>query len=97
MSVVSKSPVYGYVGEDGDPHGVQPGTMYQEELDRGAPCFYCYEPLTDPSVMWRGQSGEIFLHPACVMELMLRLLRDVYETELKSGLNVRMTPLRVEK
>ena len=46
-----------------------------------ADCFYCHEPLGPQGVMWSGTSGEIILHPGCVIELTIRLLRDVHEIE----------------
>lgn len=45
------------------------------------PCFYCDTPLTDPAVRWIGATGVITLHPRCVLDLFVRLARDVHETE----------------
>jgi hypothetical protein len=47
----------------------------------GQPCFYCYNPCTDPVVHWSGSTGAIYLHPACVSALFIRLGRDVHEAE----------------
>ena len=44
-------------------------------------CFYCYRPLADPFVHWSGSTGHISLHPGCVVELTIRLYRDVHQTE----------------
>lgn len=47
----------------------------------GASCFYCGEALTDPAVHWSGHSGEVYLHPACIFPLFVRLARDVHELD----------------
>jgi hypothetical protein len=47
----------------------------------GRVCFYCNKPLIDPSVYWLGATGEIYLHPSCVLDLFVRLARDVHEAE----------------
>ncbi len=38
-------------------------------------CFYCH---------WSGSTGSICLHPTCVIELTIRLYRDVHEIECSS-------------
>ena len=35
----------------------------------------------DPAVHWMGHDSDIFLHPRCVLDLFVRLARDVHETE----------------
>jgi hypothetical protein len=62
----------------------------------GQTCFYCYKPVADPAVCWMGATGEIYLHPPCVLALFVRLARDVHETEcpdhyarLRRGAHVR--------
>jgi hypothetical protein len=53
---------------------------------QGQACFHCGEPAGDPVIMWSGATGnEIFLHPACVAELTIRLLRDLHELEHRTG------------
>jgi hypothetical protein len=47
----------------------------------GQPCFYCHDLLTDPAVHWMGSGGDLYLHPACVSALFIRLARDVHEIE----------------
>ncbi len=47
-------------------------------------CFFCGNPTHDPAIVWSGFGDEIFLHPACSMELVLRLVRDVHELEHKT-------------
>ena len=48
-------------------------------------CFYCYRPLSAPFVHWLGSTGSIALHPPCVIELTIRLYRDVWEIECSPG------------
>jgi len=55
---------------------------YPSAKDRD--CFYCYRPLDDPAVMWIGD-GEIYLHPHCVVDLTLRLFRDVHEIQTRQS------------
>jgi hypothetical protein len=45
----------------------------------GRHCFLCEGPLQDPSVYWMGATAEIALHAECVLDLALRLFRDVHE------------------
>ena len=52
---------------------------------RGERCFFCGEATEDPAVMWSGATGEIFLHPPCFPELMIRGSRDLLELEHRSG------------
>jgi hypothetical protein len=47
----------------------------------GKDCFYCLTPLSDPAVHWMGAAGDIYLHPRCVLDLFVRLARDVHECE----------------
>ena len=51
---------------------------------RGQPCFYCYQTLTSPFVLWMGGEA-LALHPGCVVELSIRLLRDVWQIEHTTG------------
>ena len=44
-------------------------------------CFYCGHGLASPFVIWMGFGEPIALHPACVVELAIRLFRDVHEIE----------------
>ncbi len=48
-------------------------------------CFYCGNPTFDPAIVWSGFGGKIFLHPACCVELGIRVLRDVHELECKTN------------
>ena len=54
-------------------------------ITNGWPCFYCHKPLTFPSVQWRGANIDpAVMHPKCVLELTIRLFRDLHEIELQS-------------
>lgn len=44
-------------------------------------CFHCYQLVVPPMVAWMGSTAEIVMHPACVVELAIRLFRDVHEIE----------------
>jgi hypothetical protein len=47
-------------------------------------CFYCYNAIRwRPFIEWASSGGAIFLHPACAVDLVLRLLRDVHEIECR--------------
>ena len=48
---------------------------------REQPCFYCGSALRSPFVVWTGFGESIALHPGCVVELAIRLFRDVHEIE----------------
>ena len=51
----------------------------------GIDCFFCHHPMTSPGIYWTGATGEIWLHPACVLELTIRLFHDVHEIECQSN------------
>lgn len=57
------------------------GAEWGRELPEGQQCFYCYAPIRAIAVFWMGAAGELWLHPACVVELTIRLYRDVHEVE----------------
>ena len=61
---------------DGAPHvdRFQPETTL--EL-----CFLCGCQITDPAVMWMGESGPIYFHGRCAPSFLLRLGRDVHQLE----------------
>ncbi len=54
-----------------------------EHVKNEAPCFYCGRPLSFPFILWMGTS-DLALHPHCVVELSIRLFRDVHEVECKT-------------
>ena len=66
----------------------------QDQVRRGAACFYCHKPLTSPCVHWMGSGFDLYCHPACVVELTIRLLRDVHEIECSTNTDItsRTTP-----
>ena len=55
------------------------------------PCFYCGKSMSYPGIFWVGNSignegsSSLILHPACAVDLFLRLGRDVWEIECKSN------------
>ncbi len=48
-------------------------------------CFYCGEALGHPAIEWAGETTTISLHPGCVVELTIRLYRDLHELESRTG------------
>ena len=44
-------------------------------------CFYCYKELEYPVIMWGGNGAEIWLHPNCLNRLVIRLYRDLWESQ----------------
>lgn len=62
-------------------------------LPEGQECFYCGHTIRDVGIMWMGVGGEVYLHPPCVVELTIRLFRDVHEYEC----NVTYVTQRVEE
>lgn len=57
----------------------------------GQDCFYCAQPVHQAGVMWAGTPSELVLHAACVIELFLRLGRDVWQIECDTGKYVART------
>ncbi len=51
-------------------------------------CFYCGEALTSPAIHWMGTGFNLIVHPGCCVELVIRLLRDVYQIENESRIKV---------
>jgi hypothetical protein len=51
---------------------------------KGQRCYYCIDDLTSPFIVWQGGGDPVALHPRCVVELSIRLLRDVWEVECTS-------------
>ena len=63
-----------------------PGSQFRE-----ASCFYCHEPVSAPALYWMGSAPReedhaslLVLHPACTVELAIRLFRDVHEIECRT-------------
>lgn len=45
-------------------------------------CFYCGGKLAQyPVIYWTAGGEDIKLHPACTLDLNVRLMRDVHETQ----------------
>ena len=66
----------------------QPNDYYA--LPAEAKCLYCGQALSVPYVVWqtahgRAGSDAIGVHPACTVELTIRLLRDIHEIEEQTG------------
>lgn len=61
----------------------------------GTPCFFCGQPIRAIAIFWQGcppegiergmEGGELWLHPPCVVNLTIRLYRDVHEVQQKMG------------
>lgn len=49
----------------------------------GQQCFYCGERSIDPAIHWSGFTGEVYIHEACVVELAIRLFRDLHQLRLQ--------------
>jgi hypothetical protein len=61
------------------------GASWHWNLQPGQLCFYCYAEIKVVAVMWRAADWDLWLHPKCCQRLMLRLSRDCWEIECKSG------------
>lgn len=74
-------------------HELEPDTSVDSDAGEDV-CFYCYRQLNAPVVMWMGSTSNIYLHPACVVELGIRLFRDVHQIECatNSYVTARTTP-----
>jgi hypothetical protein len=56
---------------------------------KGEVCLYCGRETAPPLVVWHGSGrGDgvtlVVLHPGCVVELMIRMIRDVHEVEIRT-------------
>jgi hypothetical protein len=60
----------------------------------GKRCFLCSAKLRDPAICWSGSTSAIFLHPACVTSLFVRMARDVHEIERPGYYRRRFGPRR---
>jgi hypothetical protein len=66
-------------------------------MSRHDECFYCEHKLGPKFIEWNGQGKDrsrfltIALHPECVIELTLRLMRDVHEFECTSHVHLDWT------
>jgi len=61
-----------------------PATESHRPIPSGTSCFYCGYPLKGTIVAWWGNGADIYLHPSCVVELTIRMLRDVHEIECQT-------------
>ncbi len=69
-----------------DPEDILHG---QIETARKKPCSYCNKAVDYPFVWWRVYSkatvlgsGDLVLHPDCVLQLGVRLFRDVHQIQI---------------
>ena len=46
-------------------------------------CYYCGNRIKGPCVWWRG-APDIWLHPECVVQMMIRMMSDVHEIQCKT-------------
>lgn len=70
---------------------------FGHDLRHPGRCFHCEQPTGDPQVWWigvdeHGRCIHIVLHPACAIELAIRMLRDVHEIECRAEIGVALTP-----
>jgi hypothetical protein len=60
-------------------------------------CLYCGRRISGPCIWWRGDTTEvkeannIWLHPECAIQLMIRISRDIHEIQIKT--NTRFEPV----
>ena len=62
-------------------------------IDPKDPCFYCGSPVVSTrGVYWMGspKAYTIVLHPACTVNLTIRLLRDVHAIQCIEGTRTAM-------
>jgi hypothetical protein len=59
------------------------GTRQESGKPVGEPCFFCGKAADSPMVFWMGLTEPMYLvlHPACCLDLSLRLFRDVHEIQ----------------
>jgi hypothetical protein len=58
----------------------------------GMVCAYCHHLITETCITWWGvRDKDLTLHPACAVDLCLRILRDVHEVECRQHLGVALT------
>lgn len=76
---------------------IRPGAPWPYARLVGRDCYYCGHPVEPPAVAWIGfGSEELVLHPDCVLDLFVRLARDVWEIECTTGRPTTVLALRHE-
>lgn len=61
-----------------------------------ATCFYCNDWLGDEIIEWHGhhsnapQLHAIAMHPACAVELCIRILRDAHQYECQTHRKIKL-------
>ena len=58
------------------------GGAWDADIPVATRCFYCGRQIRAIAIYWIGDDGELWLHPPCVVELTIRLYRDVHEVEV---------------
>ena len=54
-------------------------------------CFYCGLAIgTFPFITWIGSGATINLHPACTLNLVVRLMHDVHDVQIHSSSHATM-------
>jgi hypothetical protein len=51
----------------------------------GETCFYCGRALADPAITWHGETGDIWMHPGCAVDLTIRLHSDLHDYQRATG------------
>jgi len=57
---------------------------WQDDVEKGAPCFYCSKALEFPSIIWNGHESYIIMHPECALKMCVRLIVDVHRVEINT-------------
>ncbi|HEX6819550.1 MAG TPA: hypothetical protein VF120_14325 [Ktedonobacterales bacterium] len=60
-------------------------------------CTYCGKQMTYPGVFWGVYEVDVWLHPACVVEWMIRLMRDVHQIECTTTTRVTAHPVAADQ
>jgi len=61
----------------------------------GQACFLCERRIArEPAWTWSGATGQIFLHPGCAADFMLRIGSDLLTMQQRSGLRFGEAPRR---
>jgi hypothetical protein len=53
-------------------------------------CYYCGKAINAPLIWWRGDP-DLFFHPECVIQFIIRLMCDVHEIQSKTNTRFEMS------
>ncbi len=56
------------------------------------PCFYCHASISDSHAIEWHEAESLWFHPACALDFMLRLMRDVHAIQCIEGREVHDRP-----